>query len=260
MAHQARKRFGQHFLVDQAIIASIANSVARGANDAAETWVEIGPGLAALTSALVQKRQASNRVLHAIEIDRDLIAKLRKRFTAEQLLVHEGDALAFDFNCWSAPLVVVGNLPYNISTPLLIRLIDYRPIVARQIFMLQKEVVLRMVAEPGTKDYGRLTVMLQAYYQMQHLFDVGPECFDPPPRVDSAIVAMQPLGATVVRSQKKLEGLLTVAFGQRRKMLRAYFFPWLEQQGIHDHNLLGTARAEEIPVDQWVSLSNQMSG
>ncbi len=258
MAHQARKRFGQHFLVDQGVIAGIANSVAKDSVDGNETWVEIGPGLAALTTALVQKRQASKSVLHAIEIDRDLIARLRKRFTSEQLLVQEADALTFDFASFSAPLVVVGNLPYNISTPLLIRLIEYRSIVARQIFMLQKEVILRMVAKPGTKDYGRLTVMLQAYYQMQHLFDVGPECFDPPPRVDSAIVAMQPLAQSEVKSRKNLEVLLTIAFGQRRKMLRAYFFPWLAQQGIANDGLLGTARAEEIPVEQWVKLSNLM--
>jgi 16S rRNA (adenine1518-N6/adenine1519-N6)-dimethyltransferase len=258
LAHQARKRFGQHFLVDQGVIAGIANSVAKDGEDHSETWLEIGPGLAALTSALVEKRQASKSVLHAIEIDRDLIARLRKRFTLEQLKVQEADALTFDFSSFAAPLVVVGNLPYNISTPLLIRLIEYRSIVNRQIFMLQKEVVLRMVAKPGTKDYGRLTVMLQAFYQMQHLFDVGPESFDPPPRVDSAIVAMRPLVQSAVKSQKNLEMLLTIAFGQRRKMLRAYFFPWLAQQGISNDGLLGTARAEEIAVEQWVQLSNLM--
>jgi 16S rRNA (adenine1518-N6/adenine1519-N6)-dimethyltransferase len=265
LAHQARKRFGQHFLVDQGVIAGIANGVARNCTIQGETWVEIGPGLAALTSALIQKRQTTGEVLHAIEIDRDLIARLRKRFTVDQLLVQEADALSFDFSSFAAPLVVVGNLPYNISTPLLIRLIQYRSIVTRQVFMLQKEVVMRMVAQPGTKDYGRLTVMLQAYYRMRHLFDVGPESFDPPPRVDSAIVAMQPLQSPEpleqrpeVKSQKNLELLLAIAFGQRRKMLRAYFFPWLDKHGIVSDSLSGTARAEEIPVEQWIQLSNLM--
>lgn len=261
MAHQARKRFGQHFLVDQSVIQAIARSIERDRAEP-ERWVEIGPGRAALTRALVPLCTAE-QPLHAIEIDRDLIGSLRRQFANAALVVHESDVLRFDFSQLGDRLVVVGNLPYNISSVLLIQLIELRQQVLRQIFMLQKEVILRMVAKPATKDYGRLTVMLQAYYHIEHLFDVGPQSFDPPPRVDSAIVKMtprtEPLGEFRVASRSDFEKMLTVAFSQRRKMLRVYFFDWLKERGVTEPALLGTARAEEIAVEEWIALSNQIS-
>lgn len=187
-SHQARKRFGQHFLVDRQIIASIADQVllrrASGdlvVNSIKPTWVEIGPGRAALTVPLIERLQSLKppAQLHAIEIDRDLVASLGRRFKQDHLVVHQADALGFDFAQLPGPLVVAGNLPYNISTPLLIRLLAVRERVLHQVFMLQREVVLRMVGEPGTKDYGRLSVMLQAHYAMSLVLDVPAHCFDP---------------------------------------------------------------------------------
>jgi 16S rRNA (adenine1518-N6/adenine1519-N6)-dimethyltransferase len=255
--HQARKRFGQHFLIDQAVLANIADECVRlepSNATAAVTTIEIGPGMGALTEYLLARLPA----LTAIEIDRDLAQKLEKKYSHRGLQLIQADALTVDFSQFNAPFAIVGNLPYNISTPLLISLIEQRQRVSHQVFMLQKEVVMRMVAQPKTSDYGRLSVMLQAYYKMQWRLDVPPEAFDPPPRVNSAVVRMTPLSSSLVQSRRVLEALMAMAFSQRRKMLRSYFLPWLAAQGIDNCGLEPTARAEQIDVDTWVALANRL--
>lgn len=261
-AHVARKRFGQHFLVDASVIDAIVRAVTPRADD---VMVEIGPGLAALTGPLVAARGPvgdAGRPLHAVELDRDLAARLRQRFDAASLMVHEADALRFDFaSLLSADqrLRVVGNLPYNISTPLLFHLLEDADRVVDQHFMLQKEVVARMVAEPGTADFGRLSVMLQVRYDMASLFDVPPTAFDPPPKVTSALVRMVPLAPSALKIEDRVRfaRLVTTAFGQRRKMLRNTLADHAE--AMEAVGIAPTARAEEIGPETWVALSNWSS-
>ncbi|HUG57538.1 MAG TPA: 16S rRNA (adenine(1518)-N(6)/adenine(1519)-N(6))-dimethyltransferase RsmA [Candidimonas sp.] len=253
MVHQARKRFGQNFLVDEGIIESIVRGIAPERGD---TVIEIGPGLSALTKPLLQSLDR----LTVVEIDRDLAERLRRQYPGDKLTVIEGDALQVDFGSLGTDLRIVGNLPYNISSPLLFHLIDYADQVVDQHFMLQREVIDRMVAEPGTGDYGRLSVMLQARYRMQKLFDVPPEAFNPPPRVVSAIVRMMPLPESRLRpqSQDAFEKLVARAFTQRRKMLRRSLNDW---SGLIDWDALGiapTARAEELSVAKFIALSDSL--
>ncbi|MBS3935203.1 MAG: 16S rRNA (adenine(1518)-N(6)/adenine(1519)-N(6))-dimethyltransferase RsmA [Sulfuritalea sp.] len=255
--HQPRKRFGQNFLVSPGVIRKIVEAIAPRAG---ETLVEIGPGLGALTAPLLERSDC----LHVVEIDRDLIARLRERFSPERLVIHAGDALAFDFGALkgAGPLKIVGNLPYNISSPLLFHLAEVADRVAEMHFMLQKEVVDRLVAAPGSGHYGRLSVMLQYRFHMERLFVVPPGAFDPAPKVDSAIVRMIPrkLGAGETALDEALFGrLVAAAFSQRRKMLRNTLKgfggeSWLEAQGIAP-----TARAETLPVETYVRLSNALS-
>ncbi len=262
-AHVARKRFGQNFLVDRAVIEAIVRAIDPRPDD---LMVEIGPGLAALTAPLIEARDTHRigirvaKPLQVVELDRDLAAKLRQRFDAARLVVHEADALAFDFASLvdgeRPSLRVVGNLPYNISTPLLFHLLEVADRVVDQHFMLQKEVVARMVAEPGTSDFGRLSVMLQVRYDMESLFDVPPTAFDPPPRVTSAIVRMRPrpTSALTIRDPARFAAIVLAAFGQRRKMLRnslASHGEAMEAVGIAP-----TARAEEIAPQTWIALAN----
>lgn len=251
----ARKRFGQHFLVDRGVIESI---VAVVAPKPGENLIEIGPGDAALTAVLLDRVPR----LRAIEIDRDLAARLRKRF-GDRLDLLEADVLTVDFAQFACdgPLRLVGNLPYNISTPLLVRLIDYRDQVLDQHFMLQKEVVERIVAAPGCAAYGRLGVLLQAYYDTESLIDVSPLAFEPPPRVDSAVIRMLPRRGGESVPQAALSEVLAAGFGQRRKMLRKTLLPWLQARGLDDGGLLPpTARAEEVPVADWIALARRVSG
>ena len=263
-AHVARKRFGQNFLVDRAVVDAIVRSIDPRSDDA---MIEIGPGLAALTAPLIAAREArrvdspTHRPLQVVELDRDLAARMRQRFDADLVVVHEADALTFDFAALAgdgaAPsLRVVGNLPYNISTPLLFHLLTLAERVVDQHFMLQKEVVARMVAEPGTSDFGRLSVMLQVRYAMESLFDVPPSAFDPPPKVTSAIVRMIPLpvAALAIRDTGRFARLVTTAFGQRRKMLRNTLADHAE--AMEAVGIAPTARAEEIGPDTWIALSN----
>ncbi len=256
-AHVARKRFGQNFLVDRAVVDAIVRAVAPAA---ADLLVEIGPGLAALTEPLIAARRGEFlRPLHAVELDRDLAARLRRRFDAEALVVHEADALAFDFASLAvegAPLRVVGNLPYNISTPLLFHLLAIADRVRDQHFMLQKEVVARMVASAGTSDFGRLSVMLQVRYEMEALFDVPPAAFDPPPKVTSALVRMIPLPASRidVRDPARFAKLVALGFSQRRKMLRNTLDGHAE--AMEAVGMPPTARAEDIPTQTWVAFAN----
>ncbi len=246
--HKARKRFGQHFLSDQAIIEAIVNEIAPRPG---QFVVEIGPGLAALTQPLVERLGE----LTVVELDRDLAVRLRAH---PQLKVIESDVLKVDFRALAAsrpePMRVVGNLPYNISTPILFHLLGVADLVQDQHFMLQKEVIDRMVAAPGTSDYGRLSVMLQWRYAMENVLFVPPGSFDPPPRVDSAIVRMVPLAVPPVLDAKLLEELVQVAFSMRRKLLRHSLGRWLEARGFAGEFDL-QRRAEEVPVAEYVALA-----
>ena len=253
MAHIARKRFGQHFLTAVDVIDRIIKAIAPKPG---ERLVEIGPGLGAMTIPLRQHCDA----LTVIELDRDLAERLRRRGDLE---VVESDVLRVDFGALAerlgGPIRVVGNLPYNISSPILFHLIPAAPHVVDQVFMLQKEVVDRMAAKPGTKAFGRLTVMLQWRYEIAHLFDVPPEAFDPPPRVNSAIVRMRPRAAPAAVSPKVLGKIVSVAFSQRRKMLRATLGKWLVEQG-YTGEFDGTRRAEQVPVDEYIALALALPG
>ena len=251
--HQARKRFGQHFLVDEAIIEGIVRAIAPARND---VMVEIGPGLQALTRPLL----ASLDKLHVIELDRDLAARLRHEWPDSKLDITEADALAVDFARFGQGVRVVGNLPYNISTPILFHLMGFADSIKDQHFMLQREVIDRMVARPGDSDYGRLSVMLQSRYAMQKLFDVPPEAFDPPPRVVSAIVRMVPLPADRLRprSDAALEQVVARAFSQRRKMLRRALGDWAAQVPWEALDIAPTARAEEVSVDRFIRLADAL--
>ncbi len=246
--HKARKRFGQHFLSDQAIIEAIVNEIAPRPG---QFVVEIGPGLAALTQPLVERLGE----LTVVELDRDLAVRLRAH---PQLKVIESDVLKVDFRALAAsrpePMRVVGNLPYNISSPILFHLLGVADVVQDQHFMLQKEVIDRMVAAPSTADYGRLSVMLQWRYAMENVLFVPPESFDPPPRVDSAIVRMVPLAEPPAVDFDLLEELVQVAFSMRRKLLRHSLGRWLEARGFNGEFDL-QRRAEEVPVAEYVALA-----
>ena len=252
MKHIARKRFGQHFLSDPAIIDAIVRAIAP---QPGEPMVEIGPGLAALTQPLVERLGR----LTVIELDRDLAARLRRH---PQLTVIESDVLKVDFGQVAQALKatkirVVGNLPYNVSTPILFHLLTWAPVVEDQHFMLQKEVVDRMVAPPDSADYGRLSVMLQWRYAMQEVLFVPPESFEPPPRVDSSVVRMLALPAPAAVDMRQLSQLVQVAFSQRRKLLRHALAPWLEQQGYSGGFDL-QRRAQEVAVQDYVALAQAL--
>jgi len=267
MKHIARKRFGQHFLTDHGIIDAIVQAIDPRPG---QHMVEIGPGLAALTQPLVERMGH----LTVIELDRDLAQRLRSH---GQLNVVESDVLRVDFTQLHAQLNaapevppldatvavvrgklrVVGNLPYNISTPILFHLLDCVDVIEDQHFMLQKEVIDRMVARPATSAFGRLSVMLQWRYAMENVLLVPPESFDPPPRVDSAVVRMVPLVAPPQLDVQLLSEMVQVAFSQRRKLLRHTLGRWLDEKGFH-----GTfdvqRRAEEVPVAAYVALAQQL--
>ena len=255
MKHIPRKRFGQNFLTDDGVLHDIIRAIDPRPDD---TVVEIGPGLAAMTRLLLQSLQH----LHVVELDRDLVARLKKSFDPQQLTIHEGDALKFDFTSIPVPadrkLRVVGNLPYNISSPLLFHLTQIAPRVQDQHFMLQKEVVERMVAEPGSKEYGRLSVMLQWRYYMELLFVVPPTAFDPPPQVDSAIVRMIPLAQPLACDEKKLEQVVTKAFSQRRKVIRNCVAGMFTENDLIDAGVDPQARPEAVPVEQFIVLANRL--
>jgi 16S rRNA (adenine1518-N6/adenine1519-N6)-dimethyltransferase len=258
VAHQARKRFGQHFLVDSGIIHAIVRAIEPDPEDAV---IEIGPGLGAMTRPLL----ASLNQMSVVELDRDLVKRWQNEAIAK-LTVHEADALKFDFLAWAsqakqqlqqsnslARVKIVGNLPYNISSPLLFHLMSAADIVDEQVFMLQAEVIERMVAQHGDSEYSRLSVMLQSRYHMENVLDVPPDAFDPPPKVDSAVVKMIPrkdlrLSAEEYRS---LESLVLMAFAQRRKVLRNNLSSVKDQLGLSDE-VLGL-RAQDIPVQDYIN-------
>ena len=249
--HLARKRFGQHFLVDHGVLDQIVRAVAPLPGQA---LIEVGPGLGALTQPLLERCGR----LTVIELDRDLAARWRER---EGVEVIEADVLKVDFHALAdaagQPLRVVGNLPYNISTPILFHLLPLAHRVRDLHFMLQKEVVDRMAAAPGRKDYGRLSVMLQWRFHIESLFIVAPEAFDPPPRVQSAVVRLQSLATPPLLDPVLLGELVTVAFSQRRKLLRHSLGHWLAQRGQGEGFDL-QRRAEEVPVAEFVALAQAL--
>ena len=260
MKHVARKRFGQHFLTDRGIIEDIIQSINPKAG---EPMVEIGPGLAAMTQPLVERLGH----LTVIELDRDLARQLQAH---PQLKVVEADVLKVDFSALAKSMVsqaqppskirVVGNLPYNISTPILFHLLDAVTVIEDQHFMLQKEVVERMVAPPGGRDYGRLSVMLQWRYQMDLLFIVPPTAFDPPPKVESAIVRMRPLANPLACEESKLQQVVMKAFSQRRKVLRNCVAGMFTENQLIDAGVNPQARPETVPLEQFVALARRLGG
>jgi 16S rRNA (adenine1518-N6/adenine1519-N6)-dimethyltransferase len=252
--HQPRKRFGQNFLADAHYVARILAAIGPKPED---NIVEIGPGLGALTGALIH---GANRI-SAIEIDRDLAARLRERFPADVLALHEADALAFDFGTLGSGLRVVGNLPYNISTPLLFHLSAYATSLSDIHVMLQREVVARMTAKPATADYGRLTVMLQSRFAVTRLFTVPPGAFRPAPNVDSAVARLVPLAdlRSRIDDDALFARVVAAAFGQRRKTMRNALAGVADEAALRDADIDPAARGETLSVDAFVSLANRLA-
>jgi len=252
-AHKAKKKFGQNFLVDEQIIADIIEVIRPELDD---NMVEIGPGLGALTRPLVKRL---NR-LHVVEIDRDILERLENDYAKNKLFIHAGDALEFDFSTLPMPLRIVGNLPYNISSPLLFHFSTYADRIRDMHFMLQNEVVERMVAEPSTPEYGRLSVMLQYRFYMEKLLDVPPESFRPAPKVDSAIVRMIPLPAEAIRvgDEAIFANVVRAAFGQRRKTLRNTLRSFLAEDDFEKLDIDAQLRAENLGVDEFARISNYL--
>ncbi|OSI17928.1 16S rRNA (adenine(1518)-N(6)/adenine(1519)-N(6))-dimethyltransferase [Neisseria dentiae] len=251
--HKARKRFGQNFLQDTRIINDIVNAVRPQPGDVV---IEIGPGLAAITGPLAKKLDK----LHVVEIDRDIVSRLKTLPFADKLVIHEGDVLQFDFNSVAGKKKIVGNLPYNISTPLLFRLSEVADDVADMHFMLQKEVVERMTARPKTNDYGRLSVMLQYFFEMETLIDVPPESFDPAPKVDSAVVRMIPAKHRIGEAQDfgHFAKLVKQAFAQRRKTIRNNLKDIAADEDLQAVGINPQDRAEHIGPELYVKLSNYL--
>lgn len=257
--HTPRKRFGQHFLHDQHVIARIVDSIAPQRDD---RMVEIGPGLGAITLPLLQKLDR----LDAVEIDRDAIRHLGERADPSKLHIHEADVLDFDFSTLlnsnssasdTRRLRIVGNLPYNISTPLLFRLIEQRAVVLDMHFMLQKEVVDRMAAGAGDDDYGRLSVMLAPWLRVEPLFDIGPGAFRPPPRVTSTFVRLVPHATPpfTLRAPARFSAVVAAAFSQRRKTLRNALKQLLSEEQIRQAGIDPSLRAEVITPAGFAALS-----
>ena len=246
---RAKKRFGQHFLTDRHYVDRIVHAIAPQPGDA---MVEIGPGTGILTRHLLE----TVKPLHVVEIDRDLAAALRHEFPG--LVVHEADALEFPFESLPAPLRVVGNLPYNVSTPILFRMAAIADRLRDCTFMLQKEVVERMVAQPATPDYGRLSVMLQYRFEMALALRVPPGAFTPPPKVDSAVVRMRPLPADRPRARDEavFTRIVAAAFEQRRKMLRSALRGLVEPQAFESAGVDPTRRGETLSVREFIALAD----
>jgi len=264
VAHQARKRFGQHFLVDSGMIHLIVKAIDPQPQDA---LIEIGPGLGAMTKPLLNCVDT----MSVVELDRDLVKFWRDQ-AIQKLQVHESDALKFDFQAWAkeqkallqknapeARVKIVGNLPYNISSPLLFHLMSAVADVDEQVFMLQAEVVERMAAQHGDSEYGRLSVMLQSKYHMENVLDVPPECFDPPPKVNSAIVKMIPRQDIHLtdKEYQSLERVVSMAFAQRRKVLRNNLASVKDILKLSD-DVLGL-RAQDISVEDYISWARQLA-
>jgi 16S rRNA (adenine1518-N6/adenine1519-N6)-dimethyltransferase len=252
--HRARKRFGQHFLTDPGVIDAIIRSIHPAKQD---SIVEIGPGQGAITDALA--RQAGH--LHAIELDRDLAANLRKRYGENaSVTIHEADALTFDFASLGERLRIVGNLPYNISTPLLFHLLKFRERILDMHFMLQKEVVDRMAAGPGSKAYGRLGIMLGCHLRIESLFNVDRLAFDPPPAVTSAVVRLDPLppDTFVIEDQAGLSTLVATAFMQRRKTLRNSLKTIAVAGDFEAVGIDAGLRPEQVGIAEYIALANHL--
>ena len=253
MTQVPRKRFGQHFLHDRGVIARIVGAIDPQRDD---VIVEIGPGGGALTAPLLERVAR----LEAIEIDRDLAARLEAEFPA--LALHRADVLKFDFTRLPAGLRVVGNLPYNVSTPFLFRLVEFAPRLRDAHLMLQREVVDRMVARPSTSEYGRLSVMLQYRFAMQKLFEVKPGAFRPPPRVDSAVVRLlpRPAASLTARDGATLGRVVTTAFTKRRKTLRNALDGVVDETQLRALGIDPGQRPENLGVAQYVAIANALPG
>ena len=257
--HKAKRKFGQNFLVDEQMISDIIFAIRP---DSGDNMVEIGPGLGALTRPLLKQLNH----LHVVEIDRDVIVRLEHAFPPgkpeSNLTIHVGDALEFDIATLPAPLRIVGNLPYNISSPLLFHFATYAECIKDMHFMLQNEVVERMVAEPSTPEYGRMSVMLQYRFFMEKLLDVPPESFRPMPKVNSAIVRMIPLQASEIRVQDEdlFARIVKAAFAQRRKTLRNTLRSFLSAEDFVRLGVDGQLRAENLSVAVFAEVTNYLSG
>lgn len=255
MKHHPRKRFGQHFLQDDSVIARIVAAINPQTED---HIVEIGPGLGVLTEALLTHVPE----MDVVELDRDIIPKLAERCGAKGVLnIHAADALRFDFSSLvkdNRPLRLVGNLPYNISTPLMFHLLESRHLIRDMHFMLQKEVVDRLAAKPGNKDYGRLSVIMQYYCLVESLFNVPPDAFAPPPKVDSSIVRLVPYETPIVSIQDtcSLETIVTAAFSQRRKTLRNTLRKYLSAEQLEASGIDPGRRAETLTLAEFATLAN----
>ena len=253
MKHLAKKRFGQNFLTDQAIIGSLIEAINPKTE---EIIVEIGPGLGALTKPLLKKINH----LHVVEIDRDIVSWMQNEYAKNTITIHNVDALKFDFASLGKQLRVVGNLPYNISTPILFHLLDNISHITDMHFMLQKEVVERMVASPSTPAYGRLSVMLQYHLAMEYLITVPPEAFEPAPKVESAFVRCVPHATLpfVAKDALVFANVVLKAFGQRRKTLRNTLKGLLDDDGFATLNISSQLRAENLSVADFVRISNSL--
>ncbi len=254
--HRARKRFGQHFLSDWGVIDAIVQAISPSGDD---TIVEIGPGQGAITEPLAERAGH----LHVVELDRDLVAQLQQQYgDRDNVAVHAADALQFDFASLGSDLRIVGNLPYNISTPLLFRLLKFREAIIDMHFMLQKEVVDRMAARPGTKAYGRLGIMLGCYLSVEALFDVEPDAFSPPPAVTSAVVRLDPLppGTFEIADEQGLSTLVATAFMQRRKTLRNSLRNTADSRDFKAAGIDPGQRPEQLAIADYVRLSNHLAG
>ena len=253
-SHRPRKRFGQHFLRDPGVIDAIIRAIAPAEGD---RIVEIGPGDAALTRPLARRVSA----LHAVELDRDLASRLRREFADyANVTIHEADALTFDYAALGDSLRLVGNLPYNISTPLLFALVDHREHILDMHFMLQKEVVDRMAAEPGSKAYGRLGIMLGCHFEVEALFDVDRLAFDPPPEVTSSVVRLRPhaAGTFDIRNEALLSRLVAQAFSQRRKTIRNALRNTVDEATLEAVGIDPRLRPEAVPIASYVRLANTL--
>ena len=255
MPHRPRRRFSQNFLTDESAIEAIVRAIAPRPDD---LMVEVGPGLGALTRPLA----AIVRPLHVVEIDRDIVARLRNDFAAGQLTIHEGDALEFDFASLGAPLRVVGNLPYHISTPLLFHFTDAAPALHDIHVMLQNEVVERMVAAPGGPEYGRLSVMLQYHFDMEKVLDVPASAFNPAPKVESAVIRMRPRAAQLLcaHDERIFSNTVKAAFSQRRKTLRNTLGSVLTPADFAALDIDPQARAQTLSASDFVRIANYRVG
>lgn len=254
MHHIARKRFGQNFLVDPQIVTDIIRAIRPDTDDHV---VEIGPGLGALTRPLLR----SLNHLHVVEIDRDIVERLRREFSEKKLTIYSADALEFDFAMLGKNLRVIGNLPYNISTPVLFHLSKFTEAIKDMHFMLQKEVVARMVATPSTPDYGRLSVMLHYRFEMEQLFIVSPECFHPAPKVESSVVRIIPRAQPLIEAskEKSFGQIVSAAFSQRRKTLRNTLHAYLTPEDYTALEIDPGKRAENLSVAQFVAIADYLS-
>lgn len=253
--HRARKRFGQHFLTDPGVVDAILRSVHASKDDVV---VEIGPGQGAITAALAE---AAGH-LHAVELDRDLVARLRRQYKdVSNVTIHDADALKFDFSSLGDRLRIVGNLPYNISTPLLFHLLKMSDRIVDMHFMLQKEVVDRMAAAPGSKAYGRLGIMLGCHLNIESLFDVDRSAFDPPPEVTSAVVRLDPLppGTFNIKDEALLSKIVTSAFMKRRKTIRNSLKDVVAAADLEAVGIDSGLRPEQISISKYVELSNHLA-